>query len=30
MSGWIAGDCVDQDRVVEPVGTLNQTTCVAS
>ena len=20
MSGWIAGDCVDQDRLVEPVG----------
>jgi phytoene desaturase len=30
MSGWIAGDCVDQDRVVEPIGAINQTTCVAS
>jgi len=30
MSGWIAGDCVDQDQIVEPIGTLNQTPCVAS
>ena len=30
MSGWIAGDCVDQDRVVEPIGSINQSTCVAS
>jgi phytoene desaturase len=30
MSGWIAGDCVDQDRIVEPIGSMNQAACVAS
>ena len=30
MYGWIAGDCVDKDRVVEHIGAINQTTCVAS
>ncbi|MBT3211765.1 MAG: phytoene desaturase [Planctomycetaceae bacterium] len=30
MSGWIAGDCVDQDRIVEPIGSINQAACVAS
>ena len=30
MSGWIAGDCVDQDRIVEPIGSINQPACVAS
>ncbi len=30
MSGWIAGDCVDQDRIVEPIGSMDQAACVAS